>query len=98
GLLVGLQFRLLVGLTVRTPMPTSTSSLTTLESRLTKPSEPLSSLEEYLDKRVRRAPRLYMGTVRGRRFAHDPEGHNALVVLSRFAASLLDHAWGEPLS
>ncbi|MBP48328.1 MAG: hypothetical protein CMH53_10360 [Myxococcales bacterium] len=79
-------------------MPTSTSSLTTLESRLTKPSEPLSSLEEYLDKRVRRAPRLYMGTVRGRRFAHDPEGHNALVVLSRFAASLLDHAWGEPLS
>ena len=53
--------------------------------------------ETLLDRQVRRAPRLYMGTVRGQRFAHDPDGHEALVLLSRFGAGLLERAWGGSL-
>ncbi len=45
-----------------------------------------------------RAPRLYLGVVRGRRFGHDPDGHDALVLLSTAAAALLDHADGGTLS
>ncbi|MCO4762873.1 MAG: radical SAM protein [Myxococcales bacterium] len=44
-----------------------------------------------------RAPRLALGVVRGRRFGHDPDGHNALVLLSGAAGALLDSADGRTL-
>lgn len=47
--------------------------------------------------RVRRAEGLYLGIVEGRRFVHNPRGRDALAVLSRDAAAVLDLADGRPL-
>ncbi len=48
----------------------------------------------YADAAVLRAPGLYEGIVRGRRFVHNPAAHDALAVLSSRAARLLDAADG----
>jgi uncharacterized protein len=52
---------------------------------------------DYADATPQRAPGLYEGIVRGRRFVHDPAGHDALAVLSARAARLLDAADGRSL-
>jgi uncharacterized protein len=49
------------------------------------------------DRPVRRAEGLYLGIVRGRRFVHNPRGRDALALLSRDAAALLDLADGRTL-
>ncbi len=55
------------------------------------------SVHDLAEARVRRAEGLYLGIVEGRRFVHNPRGRDALALLSRDAASLLDLADGRPL-
>jgi uncharacterized protein len=47
-----------------------------------------------IEARPRRAGDLYEGVARGRRFVHDPRGRDALVVLSKLGARVLDAADG----
>ncbi len=69
--------------------PVTTASL--------RPGELPADLNDLLSRPVRRAPQLHLGVVRGRRFGHDPAGHDALVLLSPAAGMLLDSAHGQPL-
>jgi uncharacterized protein len=54
-------------------------------------------MSAHLDTVLTRAPDLWQGIVRGRRFVHNPLGWDALAILSRRGAAILDHADGRTL-
>ena len=58
---------------------------------------PTSRATQLADVPVWRADRLLQGAVRGRRYAHNPAVDDGLVLLSRGAGALLDHADSQPL-